>query len=247
MNAAEYAKLAEVERTHWYYAGKRELVSRWLARCAALQPDGVLLDCGAGTGLFAETMRGRCRVRVLDDHAESLAYLRRRFGPEDIVEGAITRIPLPDGACDSVTALDVLEHVPDDAGAVAEMHRVLRPGGVAVVTVPALMALWSDWDVALHHQRRYRAVQLRALFGAEQWEILHWNYTNVIVFPAVWLVRRWQRWRKPAPGRRAEDHLPPPWINRLMQDLFVGLGMVRLVRFPFGVSLLLAARKRISR
>ena len=244
MNAAEYANLEKVEREHWYYAGKRELVREWIGRTGALQRDSLLLDCGAGTGIFAETMRGDCRVRVLDDHAESLVILRRRFSAEEIIEGSATKIPLPPASCDVATALDVLEHIPDDQGTVNEMHRVLRPGGCAVVTVPAMMSLWSDWDEVLHHQRRYKADELRALFAPGQWEILHWNYTNVAVFPAVWLVRRWQRWRKPGKGGRAEDRLPPAWLNGILRRIFVGLGLVRGVKFPAGVSLLLVARKR---
>lgn len=244
MNAEEYANLERVEREHWYYAGKRELVARWLGRLGVVRPESILLDCGAGTGIFAAEMRGACAVRVLDDHAESLEILRRRFSASEIVEGTITRIPLPDAACDAVTALDVLEHVPDDVGGVAEMHRVLKPGGIALVTVPAMMSLWSDWDEVLHHQRRYHAPELRALFAPDRWEILHWNYTNVAVFPAVWLVRRWQRWRKPAAGQRAEDKLPPPWLNRILRRIYVGMAMSRAVRFPAGVSLLLVARKR---
>ncbi len=244
MNADEYANLERVEREHWYYKGKRELVSRWLQRVGALRPDSRLLDCGAGTGIFAGMMRPACRVQVLDDHGESLAILRQRFAADEILEGPITAIPAAAGSCDVVTALDVLEHVPDDVGAVREMHRVLRPGGIALVTVPAMMSLWSDWDEGLHHQRRYHSAQLRALFDAKEWEILHWNYTNVAVFPLVWLVRRWQRWRKPAAGQRAEDRLPPSWINAALLRIYVGPAMARRCKFPAGVSLLLIARRR---
>jgi SAM-dependent methyltransferase len=143
----------------------------------------------------------------------------------------------------------VLEHVPDDAAVVRGFHRLLRPGGLAVVTVPASMALWSDWDEALHHYRRYRRAQLRALFPAGQWDIVHVNYTNVVVYPAVWLVRKWRRLTArrgvaaTAGGARTEDRVPPPWLNGLLQAVFVGLARVR-VPFPFGVSLLLVARRR---
>src|SRR3954469_23371771 len=146
--------------------------------------DDVLLDCGAGTGLFAEEMAALCRVLVLDDHEEALRILRTRFRPEQILSLAGDQVPLPDGALNYVTALDVLEHVPDDAAVVRGFHRLLQPGGLAVVTVPASMALWSDWDEALHHHRRYDRRQLEALFPSEGWEIIYVNYTNVVVYPA---------------------------------------------------------------
>src|SRR5206468_4258823 len=126
-------------------------------------------------------------------------------------------------------------------------HRLLKSGGLAVVTVPAGMALWSDWDVALHHYRRYTRQQLRALFPEPDWEILHVNYTNVVVYPAVWLVRKWRairgRRKTGAAGARTEDTLPPRWLNGLLRTLFVRLAHWR-VPFPFGVSLLLVARRR---
>src|SRR5512138_1545123 len=98
MNADEYANLDRVEREHWYYAGKRALVRAWIRRAAGLTRDSLLLDCGAGTGLFAAGMRDVCGVRVLDDHAESLAILRTRFAANEIIEGTATGIPLPAAA-----------------------------------------------------------------------------------------------------------------------------------------------------
>jgi SAM-dependent methyltransferase len=244
MNAEEYANIAQQEGTHWYYAGKRELVRGWLLRVQPPRREDVLLDCGAGTGRFAQEMETHCRVIVLDDHEEALRLLRARFRPEQIISLAGDRVPLPDGSLDFVTALDVLEHTPDDAAVVAGFHRLLRPGGVALVTVPAGMALWSDWDVALHHFRRYSRPQLRALFPPAQWELIHVNYTNVAVYPAVWLVRKWRKWFPgPAGTARSEDRLPAPWVNAILRWQFVRLAFWR-IPLPFGVSLVLVARRR---
>ncbi len=251
MNPAEYANLDAVEPTHWYYSGKRALVRWWLERAGPPRPEQVLLDCGAGTGRFALEMQASCRVLVLDDHEEALRLLRARFRPEQVLSLAGDAVPLPDASLDYVTALDVLEHVPDDRAVVRGFHRLLKPGGVAVVTVPASMALWSDWDEALHHFRRYSRPQLRALFPAEEWELVHLNYTNVVVYPAVWLVRKWRGWTArrgaAAAGKsaRSEDRIPPAWLNGLLRSVFVVLGRIR-VPLPFGVSLLLVARRRME-
>ena len=174
--------------------------------------------------------------------------MRTRFKPEQILSLSGDTVPLPDGSLEYVTALDVLEHVPDDAAVVRGFHRLLKPGGIAAVTVPASMALWSDWDVGLHHFRRYHRAQLRALFPAEGWEIIYVNYTNVVVYPAVWLVRKWRALRPGKPveaAARTEDRLPPRWLNSLLRSLFVGMARWR-VPFPFGVSLLLVARRRAN-
>lgn len=247
MDASEYANIAALEAEHWYYSGKRRFVRDWIQRVRPPRPNDVLLDCGAGTGLFAQEMQSMCRVLVLDDHEESLRMLRARFQPEQILSLSGDRVPLPDGALEYVTALDVLEHVPDDAAVVRGFHRLLKPGGLAVVTVPASMALWSDWDVALHHFRRYSREQLRALFPGGDWDVVYVNYTNVVVYPPVWFLRKWRGWRKrarPAAGAaRSEDRIPPGWLNGWLRAMFVGMARWR-IPFPFGVSLVLVARRR---
>lgn len=244
MNAEEYANMDQMETAHWYYAGKRDFARGWLLRVRPPVASDLLLDCGAGTGRFAQEMEAHCRVMVLDDHEEALRLLRTRFRPDQILSLAGDRVPLPDASLEYVTALDVLEHTPDDRAVVMGFHRLLKPGGVALVTVPASMALWSDWDVALHHFRRYSRPQLTGLFPEAQWELLHVNYTNVVVYPAVWLVRRWRNWFPRKGGQaRSEDKLPAPWLNAVLRWLFVRPAFWR-VPFPFGVSLLLVARKR---
>jgi ubiquinone/menaquinone biosynthesis C-methylase UbiE len=244
VNASEYDNLARVEATHWYYAGKRELVRRWIARARPAKPMDTLLDCGAGTGRFAKEMESHCRVLVLDDHEEALRLLRAQFRAEQVLSLAGDRVPLPDASLDYVTALDVLEHVPDDQAVVDGFARLLKPGGVAVVTVPASMALWSDWDEVLHHFRRYARPQLRGLFRENDWEVVYVNYTNVLAFPAVWLLRRWRKWFPSAgDAPRAEDRVPSPFVNKVLRALFVAPATWPLP-FPFGVSLILVARRR---
>lgn len=243
MNAAEYANMEQMESAHWYYAGKRDFVRAWLLKVAALEEKHVLLDCGAGTGRFAKEMEAYCRVLVLDDHEEALVYLRQRFKADQILSLAGDKVPLPDKSLECVTALDVLEHTPDDSAVVEGFHRLLKPEGIALVTVPASMALWSDWDTALHHFRRYSRPQLVALFPSEKWEIIHVNYTNVVVYPAVWLVRKWRKWFPKSGDMRTEDKIPPRLINVILRWLFVRPALARMP-YPFGVSLLLVARKR---
>jgi SAM-dependent methyltransferase len=246
MNADEYINLERVEELHWYYSGKREIAARWLERVRPLTREDHLLDCGAGTGRFAQDMARRCRVTVLDDHEEALRLLRSKFPAERVISLAGDRVPLPDQSLDYITALDVLEHVLDDRAVVAGFHRLLRTGGIALVTVPASMALWSDWDVSLHHFRRYDRQQLLALFPSADWEILYVNYTNVFVYPLVWIIR-WLRglWSgsSASGSARSEDRVPSRWLNGLLRRCFVVPAFWR-VAFPFGVSLLLVARRR---
>lgn len=243
MQVSEYSNLDRIERDHWYYAGKREIVEHWINSCRGLRANDTLLDFGAGTGLFASHFIGRCNVRVFDSYPESVAILRNRLPADSILEPDGPGIPVPDASIDCVTALDVLEHLADDAAAVRELERVLRPAGLAVITVPADMKLWSDWDASLLHFRRYDRNGLLSLFDPKQWEVIHCTYTNVLAYPAVFLLRRWTKGRS-RKGSRFEDRVPAPWLNRLLRFLFTAPAKRSWFPAPFGVSLLLVARRR---
>jgi SAM-dependent methyltransferase len=248
MNPEEYNNLARVEERHWFYAGKREIVRHWIQRFHPLKPADRLADCGAGTGIFAGEMRAACKVTAVDDFEESLKLLEARLGKDAVLKGSCTALPLADNSVDVLTALDVIEHVQDDRASMTEFLRVLRPGGIAVVTVPALMSLWSDWDVTLRHHRRYHARTLRETIPA-QFDILHLNYINVAVLPAVFFVRKFRAFKQRLGFKttaRSEDQVPPDWLNLFLQWQFVWLACQPALHFPAGVGLLAVLRKKTA-
>lgn len=247
MNAVEYNKLADVETRHWFYVGKRDIVRHWIQTVRPLSPRDLLVDCGAGTGTFAAEMSKRCRILALDDHQESLEMARKKLGPDQVREGPCTRLPLADQSVDVITALDVLEHVRDDGAAIKEFHRVLKPAGIVVITVPALQALWSDWDVVLHHHRRYTKKTLLDVIPGSLFEVIHFNYINVAVLPLVYLVRKFRALKQKLGSKstaRSEDSIPPAWINSILLKIFTSLACQRSVRFPAGVGIIAVLRKK---
>jgi ubiquinone/menaquinone biosynthesis C-methylase UbiE len=249
MNPEEYQNLARVETVHWFYAGKREIVRHWIHHFRSLQCDDLLVDCGMVTGIFAGEMKGTCRVLALDDFQESLDLLRKRLGDDNVRKGSCTALPLPDSSVDVLTALDVIEHVEDDRTALREFLRVVRPGGLAVITVPALMALWSDWDVTLRHFRRYSKNSLLKIIPPE-FEILHTNYINVAALPLVLAIRKWRGLKSRFGMKtdvRSEDKISViwlKWLNRILGLMFVKPACQNVVRFPVGVGLITVLRKK---
>lgn len=241
MSPEEYSNLEKVEALHWYYAGKRDIVRHWLSKRCKIDSNLKLLDCGAGSGAFAASMHKSVQVIAMDDHEESLEILRKRLPPEAIVRGSCTSMPFHNASFDAVTALDVLEHIPDHQDAANEMIRILRPGAPIVITVPAMKCLWSDWDTSLHHQRRYSMTGLLSLFRNLPVKIDHCSYINVLAMPLVWMARK-GRTIGLRTGSRAEDHIPMMPINWLLQQAFVRLATLRM-QFPFGVGLILVAHK----
>lgn len=241
MSPEEYLNLERVEREHWYYVGKRKIVKYWVQHTVGTNSALTMLDCGAGSGAFAVEMSRVFDAYALDDHNESLEILKSRLPADRIINGSCTSIPIMDSFFDVVTALDVLEHVADDQNAVTEMFRVLKPGGWLIATVPAMMSLWSDWDVSLQHQRRYSKAEILALFSHADITINHCAYINILAMPVVWLVRSLRKldvYR----SKRIEDHVPRSFINKILQTVFVYPAYSR-IQFPFGVGLIIVARK----
>ena len=241
MNAEEYLKLDQLEKEHWFYAGKREIVRYWINKIQPPRPESLLVDCGAGTGQFAAEMSTSCRVLAVDDHDESLALAASKVGASLVKRGSITELPLPDQVVDCLTALDVLEHVADDKRAMQEFARVLKPRGIVVITVPALPALWSDWDVSLHHFRRYSKQSWLGLIENSYFTVEHWNFVNVVALPLVYLSRKF---RAIVPTQhRAEDSIPSRWLNLLLKKAFTSLACQEKIHFPTGVGLLGVLRR----
>ena len=244
MNPEEYKNLATVEQNHWYYSGKRKIVSHWMRESGHLTRDSLLLDCGAGTGAFAAEMQSQCRVFASDDYAESLAILRDRLGEERVIAASCTNLPLPDNKFDFVTALDVLEHIEDDSRALSEMYRVTKPGGMVIITVPALMSLWSDWDVTLRHFRRYDRKSLNILVDQYSFQTIILNYMNFWAFPVVWALRRLRGRGNAESKKRAEDKIPRNPFNSLLRSIFIWSSCQRFIKWPFGVGLLAVLVKK---
>ena len=247
MNPEEYANLERLDRTHWFYRGKHAIVRHWIDHHAPLQRDDVLVDAGMGTGTWLMKMSRRCRLVGLDDHDESLAIARPRLEAVGgrAIKTKLDRVDLPDGSASVVTLMDVLEHLPDDSAALREMVRITRPGGLIVLTVPALKSLWSDWDVSLHHYRRYHRRELMKLFSTVDVDVLRCAYFNSLAVAPITLIRTWRKFRPPREGAiRAENRIPGRALNALLYSAMVIPARWRWFYPPLGVSLLGVLRRR---
>jgi SAM-dependent methyltransferase len=127
---------------------------------------------------------------------------RNRPGALAHVVADTTRLPFRAGAFDLAVALDVVEHLPDDHPALLELDRVARPGGHVALTVPAFPGLWSGFDVAVGHHRRYRAADLRRATLAAGLQPVDDTYFFAWLAPAAWVLRRRDRRQadRPRPG-----------------------------------------------
>jgi SAM-dependent methyltransferase len=175
-----------LEDRHWWFVGKRLLVG------ALLSPVDLrgrrVLDVGCGTGGVLSSIGADAVAVGVDRSRAALAYCRRRgIGRLACADG--DRLPFAADSFDVVTMLDVLEHFDDEAGLLASVRALLRPGGTLLVSVPAFQFLWSKHDEVLQHVRRYTARRLRRVLADAGFIVDRVSYTNVVAFPPAFVVR----------------------------------------------------------
>jgi SAM-dependent methyltransferase len=238
---AEYQTMHLVERTHWWFRGRRRLLVSFLARVGGARAGALrILDYGCGTGgnTTSYGQFGSVTGVEPDPHAVRLAQGR---GGASYCRADGVRLPFRNGTFDVVIASDVLEHIEDDSGAMAEIARVLRPGGSIIISVPAHQWLFSYHDAALHHFRRYSKATLGSLLGRERLRIRRLSYWNTTLFPLLSLYRLFQQ-RRSHPLPRSDTRLPPAPINEALAVLLSAeAALVRHVRLPWGLSLVVVA------
>jgi SAM-dependent methyltransferase len=242
MDDATYAVEAAVEQTHWWFVGRRELFGREIARLT-LAPSARVADIGTGTGAGLRMLRdiGFSDVRGVDMSEAAIRYCAlKNLG--EVQRGDACALPFPDASYDLICATDVIEHVDDDARALAEISRVLRHGGYALLTVPTFASLWGLQDEKAHHKRRYRLAPLLAQVRSAGMVPVRFYYFNYLLFAPIWMAR--QIIRIAAVRLDSENEVNTPAINRLLTAIFrFDCLTAPHLRLPFGVSALIVARK----
>ncbi|QGN57745.1 bifunctional 2-polyprenyl-6-hydroxyphenol methylase/3-demethylubiquinol 3-O-methyltransferase UbiG [Nostocoides sp. HKS02] len=185
MEGTEVRKLAALEDAHWWYRERRHLLARAIE---GLTP-GRALDVGAAGGGNTRVLQAAgWSVAALEYGADGAEVAAER--KLAVLRGDATSLPVADDSLDLVVAFDVLEHIVDDATAVAEVRRVLRPQGRFLVAVPADPRLWSEHDVAVDHVRRYTRATLSQVLQQGGFEVTSLTSWNVLLRPVVALRRR---------------------------------------------------------
>ena len=240
----KYDVMAAVERDHWWFRAKRSLVLQE-ARRAGVDRQGLAVDVGCGTGAVLSALSPEfARVVGTDLSARGARLAATTVGPEvGPVLARAEALPFPPAAATLVTSLDVLEHLDDDVAALRELSRVARPGGLLVLAVPAYEWAWSDHDVALGHRRRYTAGRLRRVAEEAGIECVRITYFHSWLVPLAFLLRRTPL-RRLMKGDQEEASYVSPAVNRAFVALTViERWVIRLVPVPFGLSILLVARR----
>jgi SAM-dependent methyltransferase len=249
MGAVEQAcqlQTHRVEDRHWWYRGRRRVLHHVIAGLGLPRPARILdAGCGSGRNMVELARYGEVTGVELSELALPVA---RERGVGTVIAGSVTRLDLPDDSFDLAVCLDVIEHLEDDRRALAELRRVVAPGGALVVTVPAYQWLWSSHDVVNEHKRRYSRPRLLAAASSAGWRCERATHFNSLLLPLAIAARLLERARGGASANgasRPDLWVPPEPINRLMQlpmDLEARVIGAERRGIPFGLSLLVVLR-----
>lgn len=240
---------AEAGRNHPIDLASRLLAVRSMSRLAASAP--VLLDVGCSSGFVLDDLRRalpRAGIIGADYLRGPLESLARRVPDVPLLQFDLRQCPLLDACVDGVTCLNVLEHIDDHGRAIREIFRILKPGGIAHIEVPAGPSLFDFYDEHLMHHRRYRRRELLALTAEAGFAVTRTTHLGFFVFPAFWWVKKRNRRKMTAsPSEKARlvarqiraTRINPVFSILTKMELMLG----RYVSYPWGIRCVLELRK----
>lgn len=233
------------EARHFWFHGFRRYVAPVVAEAAAGRANLRLIDCGCGTG---------ANIGMLAAHGEAYGFDLTLYGASRAraeqqaraAQADITRIPFATGSFDVATAFDVFQCVPDDHQGMAELARIVRPGGAVIATVAALDVLSGDHGAVWQEVRRYTPASARALLESAGLRVARVSFMFASLFPLMLTVRSAQRMLRPYRPLRADTDIAVPVapVNAMLTWLVSGeAALARRVPMPIGSSLLLVGTK----
>jgi SAM-dependent methyltransferase len=235
---------ARAERDHFWFRGFRRFVEPLVAAATGGRRPAIL-DCGCGTGHNLTLLRRYGDAYGIDLTWAGLQYAVSR-GERRVARATASRLPFADARFGLVTSFDVLYSLPDDVerDTIAEMFRVLQPGGTLIVNVAALDALRGNHSVLSNEIRRYSRPDLTRRLEAAGFRVTRATYTNLSILPVVAAVRLKQRFAGAHVESQDEITVPAAPVNALLSGLLaVEATALRAVNMPLGSSLIAVAQR----
>ena len=248
------------EDRHFWFRSRNKVIAECLREVTNSLPAGYhMLEIGCGTGNVLQMLEKICRdgkVVGMDLFAEGLQFARKRVTCS-LVQGDLNDPPFHQNF-NIIGMFDVLEHMEQDVAVLKNLGQMLCKHGVIVVTVPAHQSLFSYFDEASHHFRRYEIDQLSSILSKAGYQVEYISYYMALTFPIVWLVRKLSPLVKGHNQMNSQEKKEElvhdmsvnelrivPVANEVMAWL---LGwetwfVSHRIRIPFGTSLIAIARK----
>ena len=238
---------------HFIDIASRRYACAEVMRCIT-RASASILEIGCSSGFLLReliTLLPGHLVFGADYTRETLELLGRKLLGVPLIQFDLTQCPLPDDFVDVIVLLNVLEHIDDHETAMAQLFRVVRPGGAVIIEVPAGPSLFDVYDRVLMHERRYAMSSLTQMAQKQGFYIERRSHLGFFIYPAFYLSKRLNQWRYPAGGDVNEWQLVAGMIkatrksNSIMNAaMWCEQALRRYVYLPFGVRCLITCRKR---
>ncbi|MGH1338222.1 MAG: class I SAM-dependent methyltransferase [Aureispira sp.] len=257
MNKDYYKAYYHLEREHWWFKARLDILERLLENEILSQHQDKstvkILNAGVATGATSLMLEKYAETVSLEYDKDCCVMLKELVGIE-AVNASLTALPFEDNSFDLVCAFDVIEHIEDHETALAEINRVLKPNGQVFVTVPAFEFLWSSHDDINHHKRRYTAKNLASVVKGQQFDIQFISYFNSILFPLIAFARLFLNFLEKMKGKSKEKE-PQSDFEKIQTGNFINKILYFIFRmerpwlsmrfkFPAGVSLVVIGKKK---
>ncbi|MGB9586747.1 MAG: class I SAM-dependent methyltransferase [Armatimonadota bacterium] len=235
-----YETFYRIENHHWWFLSRKRIIASLLDRWLLLNKGSLVCDIGCGTGSILEHLSARYSACGVDNSRLAVEFCSMR-GLTNVFKGTIDDLASQNRRFDLITFFDVIEHIDDDVGVLKTAFTLLRSGGYVFITVPAFQFLWSEHDKINGHKRRYTKRELVRKLQSVGFEVTNISYYNTILFP----VAAFSRLVSKALGHpMSELKVPPDVVNKILLTLFsCERFLLRYISFPFGLSIVCAARK----
>jgi SAM-dependent methyltransferase len=245
MQQHTYAIMDRVEDTHWWFVGRRAILETFLRHIIQNPKSKIenpkILDIGCGTGANLEMLAQFGRAEGVDVSDAALEFCKKKG--LRVQKGLAESLPYGDETFDITTALDVVEHLDDDLAGLKEMYRVTKKGGYSLIFVPAFMWLWGVQDDISHHRIRYTRKQITERLGKAGFTIERATYANFTFFGPVLGGRAFMKVTGIKP--ESENNINISALNGLFgKVLSAERFWLKNQNFPFGVSIIVVARKK---
>jgi predicted SAM-dependent methyltransferase len=153
-------------------------------------------------------------------------------------------LPLRDNSIDVITSLDVVEHIQNHVGLLREFHRIVKPGGLVIITVPAYKWLWTYWDTILGHKRRYTRTSFRNLAGKTDFKVIKLSHFYSYLLPMAMTFRLIKSVTDNKQKPKSDFIRLPIWANKLLLGLSaIETQFVNVMNLPAGLSLVCVLQK----
>lgn len=241
MDTHTYAIEHEVEKTHWWFQGRRYLFRKVINKLN-LSKSARIMDVGSSSGTNLRLLKsmGFSNYHGLDVSKEAQKFCEEK-GLGKVYIADVQKDALTENHYDLILLTDVLEHLQEDGETISRMHKYLKDAGYLLITVPCFQSLWGPQDIVAHHLRRYKKSHIKQMLKNRSFEIITDYHFNFLLFLPIWLMRKILLKTK---SIQNENELNTPFINFILKLLFrLDCWLAPHLLPPFGVSALILARK----